>query len=43
MISRFKLVFGALAILVPVIASNPAFAVNPDEMLSNPVLEERAR
>jgi cytochrome c-type biogenesis protein CcmH len=43
MISRFKLVFCALAILVPVIASNPAFAVNPDEMLSNPVLEERAR
>ena len=43
MISRFKLVFGALAILVPVIASNPAFAVNPDEMLSNPALEERAR
>lgn len=43
MIRRFKLVFGALAILVPVIASSPAFAVNPDEMLSNPVLEERAR
>lgn len=43
MISRFKLVLGVFAILVPVIASPPAFAVNPDEMLSNPVLEERAR
>ncbi|KJE35660.1 cytochrome C biogenesis protein CcmH [Thalassospira sp. HJ] len=43
MIRRFKLVFGALAILLPVMASSPAFAVNPDEMLSNPVLEERAR
>jgi cytochrome c-type biogenesis protein CcmH len=28
---------------MPVIAAGPAQAVNPDEMLSNPVLEERAR
>jgi cytochrome c-type biogenesis protein CcmH len=40
---RFKLLFGAFAVLLPVLASSPAFAVNPDEMLSNPVLEERAR
>jgi cytochrome c-type biogenesis protein CcmH len=33
----------ALGILVPILASGPAMAVNPDEMLSNPVLEKRAR
>jgi len=43
MTRRFKLLFGALVVLLPVLALNPALAVNPDEMLSNPVLEERAR
>jgi cytochrome c-type biogenesis protein CcmH len=43
MTRRFKILLGAFAVLLPVLASNPALAVNPDEMLSNPVLEERAR
>ena len=40
---RFTLLLGAFAVLLPILASHPALAVNPDEMLSNPVLEERAR
>ncbi|WP_033067809.1 cytochrome c-type biogenesis protein [Thalassospira australica] len=43
MTRRFTVLFSTLAILIPVLVSNPALAVNPDEMLSNPVLEERAR
>lgn len=44
MIRRFTTaLFGAFAVLITFLASGPAFAVNPDEMLSNPVLEERAR
>ncbi|NIY75565.1 cytochrome c-type biogenesis protein CcmH [Thalassospira sp. HF15] len=43
MIRRFKILLGAFAVILPVLASNPVLAVNPDEMLSNPVLEERAR
>lgn len=43
MTSRIRILLGAFAILLPVLAAAPALAVNPDEMLSNPVLEERAR
>ncbi|WP_417828513.1 cytochrome c-type biogenesis protein CcmH [Thalassospira sp.] len=43
MTSRIRILLGAFAILLPVLAAAPAQAVNPDEMLSNPVLEERAR
>lgn len=43
MTSRIRILLGAFAILLPVLASAPALAVNPDEMLSNPVLEDRAR
>ena len=43
MIRRLSILVSALAVLLPVLAVNPALAVNPDEMLSNPVLEERAR
>jgi len=32
-----------LAMILALLASLPAFAVNPDEVLSNPVLEQRAR
>ena len=32
-----------IALLLTVIASEPAFAVEPDEILDDPVLEERAR
>lgn len=43
MTKRLFILIGAIGILFPVLASSPAWAVNPDEMLSNPVLEERAR
>lgn len=43
MIRRFRLLISTLVVLVPVLASNSALAVNPDEMLSNPTLEQRAR
>ncbi|HAI28746.1 MAG TPA: cytochrome C biogenesis protein CcmH [Thalassospira sp.] len=43
MIRRLSFLVSALAVLLPVLAVTPALAVNPDEMLSNPVLEERAR
>lgn len=43
MIRRFRLLISTLVVLVPVLASNSALAVNPDEMLSNPILEQRAR
>ncbi|WP_297002330.1 cytochrome c-type biogenesis protein, partial [Thalassospira sp. UBA848] len=43
MIRRLSILVSALAVLLPVLAVTPALAVNPDEMLSNPVLEERAR
>ncbi len=43
MTKRLLLLIGTLGFLLPAIASGPALAVNPDEMLSNPVLEERAR
>jgi len=47
MIRRFRYllsVFALLAILLPGgLAVGPAFAVNPDEVLSDPVLEARAR
>jgi cytochrome c-type biogenesis protein CcmH len=33
----------ALAMILALLAPLPAFAVNPDEVLSNPVLEQRAR
>ena len=32
-----------MGLAMPLAISSPAHAVNPDEMLSNPVLEERAR
>ncbi|WP_075995858.1 cytochrome c-type biogenesis protein [Salaquimonas pukyongi] len=32
-----------VSIMVALVATQPAFAVNPDEVLSDPVLEERAR
>ncbi|UIK07643.1 cytochrome c-type biogenesis protein CcmH [Neorhizobium galegae] len=32
-----------LAMILALLAPLPAFAVNPDEVLSNPVLEQRAR
>ncbi|MCC9620702.1 cytochrome c-type biogenesis protein CcmH [Thalassospira sp. MA62] len=35
--------FAALTVLFPLLSATPALAVNPDEMLSDPVLEERAR
>ena len=43
MTKRLLVLIGAVGILLPILASTPALAVNPDEMLSNPVLEERAR
>ncbi|MFV1851556.1 MAG: cytochrome c-type biogenesis protein [Thalassospira sp.] len=43
MTKRLLLLIGTFGFLFPAIASGPAHAVNPDEMLSNPVLEERAR
>ncbi|MBS8273344.1 cytochrome c-type biogenesis protein CcmH [Thalassospira tepidiphila] len=43
MIRRLSFLVSAIAVLLPVLAVTPALAVNPDEMLSNPVLEERAR
>ncbi len=43
MIRRLSILVSALAVLLPVLAVTPVLAVNPDEMLSNPVLEERAR
>lgn len=43
MIRRLSFLVSALAVLLPVLVITPAMAVNPDEMLSNPVLEERAR
>ncbi|CDZ37523.1 cytochrome c-type biogenesis protein CcmH [Neorhizobium galegae] len=33
----------ALAMILALLAPLPAFAVNPDEVLSNPMLEQRAR
>ncbi|WP_417833197.1 cytochrome c-type biogenesis protein [Thalassospira xiamenensis] len=42
MIRRNYSLFAALVILLG-LHTAPAFAVNPDEMLSNPKLEERAR
>jgi len=38
-----RLAFLALLVIVSFSATGPAFAVNPDEMLKNPVLEARAR
>lgn len=43
MTKRLMLLIGTLGFLIPTLASGPAQAVNPDEMLSNPVMEERAR
>lgn len=42
MIRRHYSLFAAFVILLGLYAT-PAFAVNPDEMLANPKLEERAR
>lgn len=39
---RFVALLVALLLLLPMLAL-PAFAVNPDEILENPVLEKRAR
>ncbi|MDG4717578.1 MULTISPECIES: cytochrome c-type biogenesis protein [Thalassospira] len=43
MTKRLLMLVGALGIVLPLLASGPAMAVNPDEMLSNPALEKRAR
>lgn len=43
MTKRLLVLIATFGFLLPAIASGPAHAVNPDEMLSNPVLEERAR
>lgn len=43
MTKRLLVLIGTFGFLLPAIVSGPAHAVNPDEMLSNPVLEERAR
>ncbi|MBX2831841.1 MAG: cytochrome c-type biogenesis protein CcmH [Rhodospirillales bacterium] len=43
MTKRFLVLIAGLGLLLPILASTPALAVNPDEMLSNPVLEKRAR
>lgn len=43
MTKRLLVLIAGLGLLLPVLASPPAWAVNPDEMLSNPVLEKRAR
>lgn len=39
----FLILLGVIGLVVPLLLSCPAHAVNPDEMLSNTVLEERAR
>lgn len=43
MTRRLLTLIGTLGVIMPLLAGNPAWAVNPDEMLSNPVLEKRAR
>jgi cytochrome c-type biogenesis protein CcmH len=40
---RLSVIIAAFGFILPVLFTAPAQAVNPDEMLSNPVLEERAR
>jgi len=43
MTKRLLVLIAGLGLLLPILASTPALAVNPDEMLSNPALEKRAR
>ncbi|MBN8195806.1 MULTISPECIES: cytochrome c-type biogenesis protein [Thalassospira] len=43
MTRRLLTMIGAFGLVVGLMAGTPAWAVNPDEMLSNPVLEKRAR
>lgn len=43
MTRRLLTMIGAFCLVIGLMAGTPAWAVNPDEMLSNPVLEKRAR
>ncbi|MEQ8286444.1 cytochrome c-type biogenesis protein [Thalassospira sp.] len=43
MTKRLLILIAGLGLLLPFLATTPAWAVNPDEMLTNPVLEQRAR
>ncbi|WP_412557463.1 cytochrome c-type biogenesis protein [Thalassospira sp. MIT1370] len=43
MTRRLLTMIGAFGLVVGLMTGTPAWAVNPDEMLSNPVLEKRAR